>query len=402
LRGHGAEVYNNPEIRRLLGYPETGALPSPIQNSKNSFGSATVATSPIVLDLDGDGVETTREGLSTYFDHNADGFAESTGWAGGGDGVLVRDLDGDGQIESGRELFGSETLLSNGTKAANGFVALSELDTNHDGKVDINDAGYSSLKVWKDIDGDGYTSDGELLTLTEAGVQSISTIYTTSGLVDANGNHHKQIGSYTTVSGVVHAAEDIWFNVDKVNTIAENWLEVPQDIALLPDLSGYGNVYDLHQAMVRDTAGILKELISQFITATTTQARESILESIIFRWTGASNYLPNSRGSYIGDARKLYVVEAILGEKFIQYAGTGAATPDPAPNAAKQILASYQSLFDYFYAELLTQTVLKPVFDLMQYRWNNETKSLYTDILGAANFLKNTIAQDVTAEKTII
>jgi hypothetical protein len=74
--------------------------------------------SPIMLDLDGDGVETVSLNNGTYFDHAADGFAEQTGWVGKDDGLLVRDLNGNGVIDSGRELFGSETLLADGSKLA--------------------------------------------------------------------------------------------------------------------------------------------------------------------------------------------------------------------------------------------------------------------------------------------
>jgi len=56
---------------------------------------------PIILDLDGDGVETLNMADSSiYFDHNRDGFAQRTGWAGADDGILVRDLNGNGQIDN--------------------------------------------------------------------------------------------------------------------------------------------------------------------------------------------------------------------------------------------------------------------------------------------------------------
>jgi len=112
--------------------------------------------SPIILDLDGDGVETTSVGAGAYFDHDGNGFAQQTGWASSDDGMLVRDINSDGLINDGKELFGNETLLNNGSKAANGFQALSELDGNVDGKVDANDSAWSSLKIWQDADGDGY------------------------------------------------------------------------------------------------------------------------------------------------------------------------------------------------------------------------------------------------------
>jgi pimeloyl-ACP methyl ester carboxylesterase len=119
------------------------------------FTQAKPSVSPIILDLDGDGVETTNVKDGAYFDHDGNGFAEQTGWAASDDGLLVMDRNNDGIINDGRELFGSETILSDGSKASNGFEALAELDDNHDGKIDASDAAFVNLKVWKDIDGDG-------------------------------------------------------------------------------------------------------------------------------------------------------------------------------------------------------------------------------------------------------
>lgn len=78
--------------------------------------------SPLVLDLDGDGiVETHKENSTVYFDHDNNGLAESTGWVGADDGLLVRDLNDNGQIDNGTELFGNNSVLSSGATAANGF-----------------------------------------------------------------------------------------------------------------------------------------------------------------------------------------------------------------------------------------------------------------------------------------
>ena len=70
---------------------------------------------PLVMDLDGDGIETISADGSVLFDHDGDGTKHGTGWAGADDGLLVHDLDGDGDIESGRELFGDATVKSDGT-----------------------------------------------------------------------------------------------------------------------------------------------------------------------------------------------------------------------------------------------------------------------------------------------
>jgi len=100
--------------------------------------------------------------------------AENTAWVSRDDGLLVRDLDGDGQITTGRELFGNNTVLTGGRKASNGFEALAELDDNGDGVVDNKDAAFASLKVWRDANSNGVTNDGELLSLHQAMVRDDS------------------------------------------------------------------------------------------------------------------------------------------------------------------------------------------------------------------------------------
>ena len=98
-----------------------GILP---QNLQASFSSAKVMRSPLTLDLDGNGVETVSVNDGVYFDHDGNGFAEKSGWVSKDDAILVRDLNNNGQIDDGSELFGDQTILSDGTKAANGFEAL--------------------------------------------------------------------------------------------------------------------------------------------------------------------------------------------------------------------------------------------------------------------------------------
>ena len=57
-----------------------------------------------------------------------------------------------------------------------------------------------------------------------------------------------------------------------------------------------------------------------------------------FAWAGVAGIAPTSRGEYMHDARKLYALEAFLGDKFLQSAGTNAGTPNPGPNSAALLL----------------------------------------------------------------
>jgi Ca2+-binding EF-hand superfamily protein len=115
-------------------------------------------------------------------------FAEQSGWVGKDDGLLVFDKNNNGKIDDGSELFGNNTILSNGNKAANGFEALKDLDSNNDGKIDNQDTNFNNLKIWQDKNSDGKLDEGELLSLAQAGVKSLNTNYNNSNEVDANNN----------------------------------------------------------------------------------------------------------------------------------------------------------------------------------------------------------------------
>ena len=109
----------------------TEELEAVVRNISASFSTAETVRSPLVVDLDGDGIETLGTDAGVYFDHDDNGFLEKTGWVGKDDGLLVRDINNNGKIDDGTELFGDNSVLSNGVKAFNGFEALADLDTNN-------------------------------------------------------------------------------------------------------------------------------------------------------------------------------------------------------------------------------------------------------------------------------
>ncbi|MBO1537003.1 calcium-binding protein, partial [Pseudomonas sp. OA65] len=340
---------------------------------KDAFGTAETTTSPIILDLDGDGVETVGLSAGVHFDHDGNGFAEASGWVSSDDGLLVLDRNGNGTIDSGSELFGNNSVTKDGSKAENGFLSLGALDENNDGVLDFRDSAFSELQVWVDSNSDGLTQSDELRSLNSVGIVSINTGYSEPGTVDANGdvpssvvdnngNEHRQVGSFIRADGSIGIAEDVWFLADGADTVDLSKVAISDSIKSLPDLEGFGNVHSLHIAMALDSSGELKVLLEQFIATTDRATRQNLIIDIIYHWAGVEDIDPASRaatqiyGNVIGDARKLATLETFLGENYSGIWCWGQRDPNPHGPAAAILLQAFDNLAGVVYGQLMMQT----------------------------------------------
>ena len=203
---------------------------------------------PIILDIDGDGIEIVGLNAGVLFDHNADGVKTGTGCVGKDDGLLVRDINNNGTIDTGRELFGDNTILNNGQKAKDGFAAISDLDVNQDGKLNSSDAVFSSLRVWQDINQDGVSQSGELKTLSALGISSINTSASIKGGQNQNnGNVIIGSSSFERLDGSTNTSGALNFTG---NTFTREFSDVIDTSAVsgLPDMRASGTVRDLREA----------------------------------------------------------------------------------------------------------------------------------------------------------
>ena len=125
---------------------------------------------PLVIDLDGDGIEMSPIHRGVNFDFYGTGSKQATAWPASDDGLLVLDRDGSGAIESGMELFGNVD-----SNFADGFEQLALLDSNMDGVVSAADAQFDEIRVWQDSDMNGVSTPAELHSLTELGITAIPT-----------------------------------------------------------------------------------------------------------------------------------------------------------------------------------------------------------------------------------
>jgi hypothetical protein len=256
IDGDGNRIYPPPGGWAEDGIPPNGTEP----RSPSSAISPTVGTTPdplvkkiiyvdpLILDLDGDGLEITPLSKGILFDANGDTIKTGTAWAASDDGMLVWDRNANGQIDSGAELFGDETILANGQKATNGFTALAELDTNADGKFDALDTQYANLRIWRDLNQDGISQADELQGLSDSGVQSInltsqasSSRYTDAILA--------QSGNYTRVDGSTgQAGSFILAQNNFIRSFAP--ITVSTEAKALPNLGGSGWVRDLQESVL--------------------------------------------------------------------------------------------------------------------------------------------------------
>jgi hypothetical protein len=130
---------------------------------------------PLVLAFDREHVEFTR--TPGEFDLAGRAAPVATDWVSARTPWLAMDLDGNGRIDDGRELFGSMTELPGGGRARNGFAALAALDDDHDGQITERDAAFDHLVLWRDSDQDRRSGPGELVAARDAGLVAIRLDY---------------------------------------------------------------------------------------------------------------------------------------------------------------------------------------------------------------------------------
>lgn len=155
--------------------------------------------SPIIIDVDSNAYRLTSPTNGVDFDINADGVIERVAWTHPrvAQGFLALDRNGNGTIDDGSELFGTATPLRNGSRAFNGFRALQDLDGGvlSNGKIDRWDTSYYLLRLWFDANHNGFSEADELVSLADAGVDTIFTGYQESRRVDRHGNKYAYFGS---------------------------------------------------------------------------------------------------------------------------------------------------------------------------------------------------------------
>ena len=271
----------NPRIKNP-DYIQVGwkiKIPGYAEKVRRNLREGTRRIDPLVIDLDGDGIELVDIKESTaMFDLSGSGFANRVGWVSSDDGFLVLDKNNDNRIKDISEMFGNATQ--------SGFAMLSLYDTNRDGRIDAFDDVFKNLKVWQDRDGDGRTDERELKNLAELGIKAIN-LNTTHTNINQGGNQITEIGSVEKEDGTETQAGNVNFELDRLYSYYNREVILNPEIVGLPWVKGYGFMPDLPIAMSMDET--LLQMVKDAVEETDLAKLKEKFEKIIFRWAGVEN-----------------------------------------------------------------------------------------------------------------
>ena len=210
------------------------------------FADQTISiTSPIILDLDGGGVETLSAAASNArFDMDGDGIGDDTSWFGRGEGLLFLDRDGNGTLSNAGEM----SFTGDVANARSDLEGLRAFDSNGDGQLSAADARFREFRIWRDRNGNGVVDRREIMTLARAGVRSLSLTGTANNAAYALGDTAVvNTGSFTRTNGRQGGLIDAVLTA--VSSKAATASTAAASPALTPALSPLGEATSLDETL---------------------------------------------------------------------------------------------------------------------------------------------------------
>ncbi len=162
-----------------------------------------VRKDPLVINFGGTAAQLASEaGRRFFFDLDGDGRPDRLPLFASNSGYLALDLDGNGRIDSGRELFGPTT--------GEGFAELARHDDDGNGWIDANDAVFDKLTVWTpEADGPGARRSLAELGIGAIALAHAATPFALRGPGNADLGLVKNTGVYVTERGKAGSVQEI-------------------------------------------------------------------------------------------------------------------------------------------------------------------------------------------------
>lgn len=308
--------------------------PSPAWIAINSSAPCSRA---LAMDLDGGGITIVSSASSSaLFDVDKDGDLERCSWIKPGDAFLATDHNANLMVDDISELYTSGLLATEPY-----LTPLARADSNGDSIIDGRDHGFDQVLVWRDLNGDGASSEGEIATLAQSGVTSIALW--PNGVPSC---FFREDGSNGTLRDIFLTYSELPPGQAPVNR--------PSD-APLPQLMGQGSVPDLDQAMALNPE--LERMVRAMTRMRHGHELYDAMDDFLETWASVDQRGPPHAGGPV-DHRKLAVVEAFLGPVAIQ---------DYSAESANVVHETYGVLKDTEFTALALQTIYTSVFDRIQW-----------------------------------
>jgi hypothetical protein len=156
---------------RLLDPKRDGSEIKELQARTTKLNGMGRAITPLVISLEA-GLSLPQlidSPATAQFDLDGSGHSQRWGWLTPKAALLVYDPEGTGRITSGLQLFGNVTFWM---FWKDGYDALASLDDNGDGELHGDEL--RGLALWQDVNGNGISDPGEVCSVSDYGIRSIS------------------------------------------------------------------------------------------------------------------------------------------------------------------------------------------------------------------------------------
>lgn len=251
-RNHSTSITNEHGVKTTFHANGTQTVDFGNSNDSSDDSGGGGKSSPVIIDLDGDGIELAPQDKNyTLFDFDDDGFKERTAWVGADDGLLMFDENNDGRITSAKEIAFTKWIEEEGQTDIDALAL--HFDTNNDGKLDNADVAFSAedslvqtgllaagtsiwenFKIWQDANSNAIIDEGELKSLSDWNIAEIGLTYANDTAVLLSDN--------TLVSGFVDVLYSVDINDDGV--IDEEDKRLAGDVSLSYSKLGIRNSID--------------------------------------------------------------------------------------------------------------------------------------------------------------
>ncbi len=173
---------------------------------------------------------------------------------------------------------------------------------------------FVDLKVWRDLNQNGVSEGGELFTLAQLGIQSISV--QTQDATGTNQGHDLGVTAlFTRAAGTTGEATSIYFHTDGQNSVPDaTGFVAAAGVELLPQLPRSGNLHSpgspsaacrlrtgQRAYTATNDATFRADLTALVTTAGTMGATElhEAFQALLLDWAGADDVPVGSRGVWV-------------------------------------------------------------------------------------------------------